>query len=175
MSRVGKLPVKIPSNMLVTLDNCNLAFELGKDKRFYSVNPGVVVTYNDGQILLSRGPNGTSAEVGMERSNIKNLVGGLEKPFKVVLEVNGVGYKVSTDKNFILLSLGYSHEVLYSLPFGVDASFEKPNLIVLSSVDKVLVGQVAAEIISFRRPEPYKGKGIKILGKAIVRKEGKKK
>jgi large subunit ribosomal protein L6 len=111
----------------------------------------------------------------MDRSNIKNIVQGLQEPFKTVLEINGVGYKAAVDKGVLMLTLGYSHEIFYALPKGISAAFEKPNLIIISGDDKVLVGQIASEIISFRKPEPYKGKGVKIFGKQILRKEGKKK
>ena len=111
----------------------------------------------------------------MDRSNIKNIVQGLKESFKTTLEINGVGYKAAVDKGVLMLTLGYSHEIFYALPKGITAAFEKPNLIILSGDDKVLVGQVASEIISFRKPEPYKGKGVKIFGKQILRKEGKKK
>ena len=113
--------------------------------------------------------------VGMNRSNVKNIIEGLQNPFKTTLEINGVGYKASVDKGVLALTLGYSHEIYYALPKNITAAFEKPNLIIITGDDKVLVGQVASEIISFRKPEPYKGKGVKILGKAILRKEGKKK
>ncbi len=139
--------------------------------------PSVDVSYADNTLKLfaKEGFEKASINVGMDRSNIKNIVLGLQTPFKIVLEINGVGYKAAVEKTGIVLSLGYSHEIYYLLPNNVTAVFEKPNLIILTSDDKVLVGQVASEIISFRKPEPYKGKGVKIAGKAIVRKEGKKK
>ena len=111
----------------------------------------------------------------MDRSNINNIVSGMMKPFEILLEVNGVGYKASVNQRMIILTLGYSHEIFYSLPEAVTAVFEKPNIIRLTSYDKILVGQVASEIIAFRKPEPYKGKGVKIAGSKILRKEGKKK
>jgi large subunit ribosomal protein L6 len=177
MSRVGKLPVKVPSSVTVTVKGDTLDFDAGKIKKSYKVRPGVKISYVDNVIKLSakEGFNNVSIDVGMDRSNIKNIVLGLQEPFKIILEINGVGYKASVDKSTIFLSLGYSHEIAYTLPQAVTAAFEKPNLIVLNSSDKVLVGQVASEIIAFRKPEPYKGKGVKIFGKAIVRKEGKKK
>jgi large subunit ribosomal protein L6 len=177
MSRVGKLPVKVPSSVTVTVKGDSLDFDAGKIKKSYKVRPGVQISYADNVIKLSakKGFENVSIDVGMDRSNIKNIVLGLQEPFKVTLEVNGVGYKAAVDKKTIFLSLGYSHEIAYMLPESVSAVFEKPNLIILSSSDKILVGQVASEIIAFRKPEPYKGKGVKIFGKAIVRKEGKKK
>lgn len=178
MSRVGKLPIVIPEGLKVTVDKNIVFFDSGKAKTSYQVSPGVEAVFENGQVKLFAANSNISKIsmfVGMDRSNIKNIVNGLQIPFKVVLEINGVGYKASVDKAGLILVLGYSHEIFYSLPVGINAVFEKPNLIVLTSNDKVLVGQVAAEIISFRKPEPYKGKGVKIAGKAILRKEGKKK
>jgi large subunit ribosomal protein L6 len=178
MSRVGKLPVNIPDNIKVSVDKNIITFDSGKVKKTYQVSPGVKVEFADKQIRLSavdKSIPDISMFVGMDRSNIKNIVAGLQTPFKTTLEINGVGYKASVDKGVLILTLGYSHEIFYALPKNIAAAFEKPNLIIISGDDKVLVGQVAAEIISFRKPEPYKGKGVKVLGKAILRKEGKKK
>jgi large subunit ribosomal protein L6 len=178
MSRVGKLPVVIPDNIKVAVSGSVISFDSGKVKKTYEVSKGVKVVFENKQIQLSaidkKQPN-ISMFVGMDRSNIKNLVQGLGTPFKTVLEINGVGYKASVDKSLLTLTLGYSHEIIYALPKGITAAFEKPNLIIISGDDKVLVGQIASEIISFRKPEPYKGKGVKVAGKAILRKEGKKK
>lgn len=178
MSRVGKLPVKIPENIKVAIEKSSIFFDSGKVKKTYKVSPNVKVEFQNGLIKLSaeiNAPSGISMFVGMDRSNIKNIVNGLQEPFKTILEINGVGYKAAVEKEVLILTLGYSHEIYYILPKGISAVFEKPNLIVISGSDKVLVGQVASEIISFRKPEPYKGKGVKIFGKQILRKEGKKK
>lgn len=178
MSRVGKLPVIIPDNIKVAIDNSIITFDSGKAKKTYKVSPGVKVDFIDKQIKLSpidKTLPRISMFVGMDRSNIKNVVIGLNEGFKIILEVNGVGYKASVDKGVLILTLGYSHEIFYVLPKGIVAAFQKPNLVTISGDDKVLVGQTASEIISFRKPEPYKGKGVKILGKKILRKEGKKK
>ena len=178
MSRVGKLPVKIPENIKVAVDKNAISFDNGKVNKSYKVSPKVKIEFQGGQIKLlaeEGAPSDISMFVGMDRSNIKNIVAGLQEPFKIVLEINGVGYKAAVEKEVLILTLGYSHEIFYTLPKGITAAFEKPNLVVLTGSDKVLVGQVASEIISFRKPEPYKGKGVKISGKAILRKEGKKK
>jgi large subunit ribosomal protein L6 len=178
MSRVGKLPVSIPDTIKVAISQNVITFDNGKIKKTYELSPGVKAEFADKQIKLSavdKSISDISMFVGMNRSNIKNLVAGLQTPFKTTLEINGVGYKASVDKSNLTLTLGYSHEIVYALPKGINAAFEKPNLIILTGEDKVLVGQVAAEIISFRKPEPYKGKGVKVFGKAILRKEGKKK
>lgn len=178
MSRVGKLPVNIPDTIKVTMDKNIITFDSGKVKKTYQISLGVKVEIVDKQIKLSaldKSISDISMFVGMDRSNIKNIVAGLVTPFKTILEINGVGYKAAVEKEILALTLGYSHEIHYALPKGITAVFEKPNLITISGDDKVLVGQVAAEIISFRKPEPYKGKGVKVFGKKILRKEGKKK
>ena len=113
--------------------------------------------------------------IGMDRSNIKNIVQGMQVPFKTILEINGVGFKTNVDKGILILTLGFSHEIFYAIPKTVSITPEKPNLLIISGEDKVLVGQTVAEIIDFKGTEPYKGKGIKVKGKAIIRKEGKKK
>ncbi len=177
MSRVGKLPVKLPENIKVSVDGGVVSFDNGIAKKSYKVMPSVDILHVNNTIKLTakHGFEKANTDVGMDRSNIKNIVLGLHTPFKITLEINGVGYKAAIEKSGIVLSLGYSHEIYYLLPHNVVAVFEKPNLVILTSNDKILVGQVASEIISFRKPEPYKGKGVKIAGKTIVRKEGKKK
>ena len=177
MSRIGKLPITIPDNIKIALNNNEILLESGKIKKNYKVSSGINIDFKDKQIKLSASDKNAnvSAQIGMDRSNLKNIVQGLQSPFKITLEINGVGYKASVDKGFLYMTLGYSHDICYALPSGIEASFEKPNLIIISGVDKVLVGQVASEIIGFRSPEPYKGKGVKVFGKKILRKEGKKK
>lgn len=177
MSRVGKLPVAIAQDIKVEVNGKNIKFGKGNLNREYTVRPNVEITYAENEIKLAAkdGNKNFSIDVGMDRSNINNIVSGMVKPFEVALEINGVGYKASVQQKMIILSLGYSHDIFYNLPEAVTAVFEKPNIIRLTSHDKVLVGQVASEIISFRKPEPYKGKGVKIAGSRILRKEGKKK
>ena len=178
MSRIGKLPIKIPQDIKVSLYDNQISFDNGKMKKNYNISSGIVVDFSDNQIKLSvsdKSNSDLSMKIGMDRSNIKNIVSGMSVGFKTVLEVNGVGYKTALDKSVLILTLGYSHDVFYVLPKEISVTLEKPNLVVVSGDDKVLVGQVASEIISFRAPEPYKGKGIKKFGKPILRKEGKKK
>jgi len=178
MSRVGKIPVVIPDNVKVSQSGDTLEFSCENEKVSYSLSSGIGAEVSEKSVKLvvvNDSIPDITMFLGMNRSNINNIVNGLSKGFKVVLEVNGVGYKASVDKRVLVLTLGYSHEIYYSLPNGINATIEKPNLIVISGKDKVLVGQVSSEIISFRKPEPYKGKGVKIQGKKILRKEGKKK
>lgn len=175
MSRVGKLPIKVPSNVKVSLGDNLVALSNGKHNKSYPLSHGVEAKLEDGVLKLTVKDKANSIRLGTDRSNLNNLISGLQSAFKTTLEINGVGYKASVDKHFLVLSLGYSHEIVYALPNGIHAAFEKPNLINITGEDKVLVGQVASEIISFRKPEPYKGKGVKVQGKKILRKEGKKK
>ncbi len=178
MSRIGKLPVSVPSDIKIAIKGDLISFDNGKLKNEYKLSKGVQAVFEEKEIRISaidKKQSKISMFVGMDRSNINNIVKGMVSGFKTVLEINGVGYKASVQKNFLILDLGYSHEIAYTLPKGISASFEKPNLITISGNDKVLVGQIAAEIISFRKPEPYKGKGVKISGQKILRKEGKKK
>ena len=178
MSRIGKLPIAVPDNIKIVIDNDVVTFDTGKVARFYRVDNGVRVDFSNKKIRVfvdSDLSSEASMFVGMNRSNIQNIVFGLQNAFKTNLEINGVGYKASVNKNILNLTLGYSHEIFYVLPPDIQAVFEKPNLIIISGNDNVLVGQVAAEIISFRRTEPYKGKGVKVYGRKILRKEGKKK
>jgi len=178
MSRVGKLPVNVPDKIKVLIDENIITFDDTKVKKTYKISFGVKADLVNRQIKIYSAdksiPN-ISTLVGMDRSNIANIVVGLDVGFKTTLEINGVGYKALAEKDFLALTLGYSHEIFYALPNGINAVFEKPNLIIISGSDKILVGQIAAEIMSFRRTEPYKGKGVKIFGKKILRKEGKKK
>lgn len=178
MSRVGKLPVNIPDNIKIAISDGVITFDTGKIKKTYKISNGVSASFAEHKIKLEAkkgAPSNISMFVGMDRSNIKNIVLGLQTPFKQTLEINGVGFKTAVDKGVLILTLGFSHEIYYSIPKGIVITPEKPNLLVITGDDKILVGQTVAEIIGFKGTEPYKGKGIKIFGKAIIRKEGKKK
>ena len=175
MSRVGKLPVNIEA-LQVNIESKNVSISNGKVTREYKVSNNVKIEQVENELKLSNvDKNKSTMELGMDRSNIKNIAMGLKENFKIILEVNGVGYKVTVNGKTLFLSLGLSHDIVYVLPETVSDSFAKPNLLTLESYDKVILGQVAAEIISYRKPEPYKGKGIKKQGQYILRKEGKKK
>jgi len=115
------------------------------------------------------------AQWGMQRTLVSNLVEGVSKGFSQVLEINGVGFRAAVQGKNLQLQLGYSHDVIYPIPAGIDIKCEKPTIIVVSGSDRQKVGQVSAEIRGYRKPEPYKGKGIKYAEEKIRRKEGKKK
>jgi len=178
MSRIGKLPISIPDNLKVNIADKLITIDSGKVKKTYTLSNSVKAEIDNKSLKLiavDKNVVGTSRFLGLDRSNLKNIIQGLQKPFSTTLEINGVGYKASVDKGILSLTLGYSHDIFYCIPKGVNATIEKPNLIIISGDDKVLIGQVVSEIKSFRKTEPYKGKGIKKVGEFILRKEGKKK
>lgn len=178
MSRIGKLPIKLPEQSSVNISGSNIEISCKNSKITYKLNSGVIANLNDNEIKLSardKSQSKISMFVGMDRSNLNNIIAGLAQEFKVTLEINGVGYKVSVAGSVVNLFLGFSHDIIYVLPEGITATFEKPNYLIISGKDKVLVGQVASEIISFRPVEPYKGKGVRISGQPYLKKEGKKK
>lgn len=178
MSRVGKLPIIVPNDIKVELNNNVIKISKASEVVEYDFGDKVSVIFENGEIRVSIKEGMNKAEVsnfyGLHRNNISNIVKGLIKPFDIVLEINGVGFKASVIKENLILSLGYSHDIAFALPKNVSAKVEG-NQITLTSSNKQLVGQIASEIIALRKPEPYKGKGVKIAGKPILRKEGKKK
>lgn len=178
MSRVGKLPINVPNDIKVELNGNTIKITKGSVVKEYDFGDKVVVLFNDNAIKISPREDLDKKEInnfyGLHRNNIANIVKGLTEHFKITLEINGVGFKAVVLKNLLILTLGYSHDIAFALPENVSAKVEG-NQITLDSDDKQLVGQIAAEIISLRKPEPYKGKGVKIFGKPILRKEGKKK
>lgn len=178
MSRVGKLPVKIPSGVTVTLNGSELAVKSSKGELKQRFTSEVNVEVKDGQVLVTpknKNANRDRAMWGLYRNLFRNMVEGVANGFSKTLEINGVGYRAAADKNFVTLSLGFSHEIKYAIPKGIEVKCEKPTVISISGIDKELVGQVAAEIRSLRKPEPYKGKGVRYQGEYVRQKEGKKK
>ena len=178
MSRVGKLPITVPNDIKVELNGEAVKITKGSLVKEYDFGDKIVVLFDNNIIKLSPREDLDKKEVnnfyGLHRNNIANIVKGLIEHFKIILEINGVGFKAVVVKNMLILTLGYSHDIAFALPQSVSANVEG-NQITLESDDKQLLGQVASEIIALRKPEPYKGKGVKILDKPILRKEGKKK
>lgn len=174
MSRIGKLPIAIPSGVTITIDpdTITVAGSKGTLKQF--TMPGVTVTQDEGQIVVTRENDEPQnrAKHGLMRSLINNMVVGVSTGFSKKLELNGVGYRVALAGSGLKMNLGFSHEVNYALPAGVTATVEQ-NIITVTGIDKQQVGQVAAEIRALKKPEPYKGKGIKYVGERILRKSGK--
>ena len=174
MSRVGRKPVVIPSGVTVTLKDDNLTVKGPKGELKRQLPPLVTVKVEKGQVTVQRENDDpvTRARHGLVRALIQNMVEGVTKGFERRLEINGVGYRAEAQGDKLNMSLGFSHPVVFQLPKGVTAKVEK-NVIVLSGVDKELVGHSAAKVRQFRPPEPYKGKGIKYAEEHIKRKVGK--
>jgi large subunit ribosomal protein L6 len=174
MSRIGKLPIPIPSGVTITVDPdfVTVAGAKGTLKQF--TMPGVTVKVEDGQAVVTRDNDEPQnrAKHGLMRSLVNNMVVGVSKGFEKKLEINGVGYRVNMQGADLKFNLGFSHDVIYKLPQGITATAEQ-NVITVSGIDKQQVGQVAAEIRALKKPEPYKGKGIKYVGERILRKSGK--
>jgi large subunit ribosomal protein L6 len=174
MSRIGKLPIEIPSGVTITIDPELITVAGSKGTLSQFTMPGVTVKQEDGQVIVTRindEPKNRSKH-GLMRTLINNMIVGVTTGFSKQLELNGVGYRVASAGNGLKLNIGFSHDVNYILPTGIIATVEQ-NIITVSGIDKQQVGQVAAEIRSLKKPEPYKGKGIKYVGERIIRKSGK--
>ena len=176
MSRIGKKPVEIPSGVEVKLSGNTLAVKGPKGELKRDLHPKMLIAHEGNLITVQRPTDHRFYRSlhGLTRTLISNMVTGVTKGFERVLEINGVGYKAEVKGSVLVLNMGYSHPVNFELPKGVSATVEKLTTIKLSSIDKELVGQVAANVRSVRKPEPYKGKGIKYAEETILRKEGKK-
>jgi len=177
MSRIGKKPVPLPSGVSATISGQSLEVKGPKGTRSFTATDDVTLAMDDGAITVT--PRGTSKRArqqwGMSRSMVENLVTGVSTGFKRELEIQGVGFRAALQGKVLKLNLGYSHDVDFEIPEGVSVTVAKPTEIVLEGIDQQLLGQVAANIREWRKPEPYKGKGIRYKGEFIFRKEGKKK
>ncbi len=174
MSRIGKLPIEVPAGVTITVDQNTVKVQGPKGELSQALLPEVTVKNEENQIVVSRKSDEkiARAQHGLIRSLINNMVVGVTKGFEKKLEVSGVGFRVKGGGQQLEMSLGFSHPVKYEAPQGIDIKVEKMNIIV-SGIDKQQVGQVAAEIRSLKKPEPYKGKGIKYANEQIIRKAGK--
>jgi large subunit ribosomal protein L6 len=167
MSRIGKLPISIPSGVTITVKGPK-----GELQQF--TMPGVTVEVRDNEVIVTRANDEAQnrAKHGLMRALVNNMVSGVSQGFSKKLEINGVGYRVAMQGTDLKLNLGFSHDVIYKLPQGITATVEQ-NTITISGISKQQVGQVAAEIRALKKPEPYKGKGIKYADERIIRKSGK--
>lgn len=175
MSRIGKQPIIIPEGVDIRIDNGKIFVTGPKGELTQDIHPSVKLDQKDGQILVSvKDPEEKKQKSlwGLFRRLIANMVIGVTEGFSKRLEVNGVGYKAAVKGDVLDLQLGYSHPIEYKIAKGIEISVEK-NLITVSGIDKQQVGQVSAEIRLLRKPEPYKGKGIKYIDEVIRRKVGK--
>ena len=184
MSRIGKLPISIPAGVTVTLKDNVVTVKGPKGELTQFVNPAINVEIENGQVVLKENEKEMldnqkqrHAYHGLYRALINNMVVGVSQGYKKELELVGVGYRASNNGNIIDFSLGYTHSIIMQLPAEIKVETKsernKNPLIILESCDKQLLGLVCAKIRSFRKPEPYKGKGIKFVGEEIRRKSGK--
>jgi large subunit ribosomal protein L6 len=174
MSRIGKRPVTIASGIEVSLDGTTLVAKKGKIEKRLETYGRVGIDINGSEVVFSKVGDSkeSSAFWGTYRALFNNIIIGLDKGFQKSLEINGVGYRASVQGKTLNLQLGFSHDINFDIPEGVEITVEK-NIIHVKSTDKQTVGQVAAKIRSFRPPEPYKGKGVKYTDEVIIRKAGK--
>ncbi len=176
MSRVGTSPIPVPSGVEVSISGVDVTVKGPKGSLDLAI-PGEVSVRQDGDELIVERPNDerqSRALHGLVRSLINNMVEGVTNGFKKELEINGVGYRAEAKgKDKLQLALGFSHPIEYQAPDGVTFDVPQPTQVIVEGIDKQLVGQVAANIRSFRKPEPYKGKGIKYIDERIIRKAGK--
>ncbi|HKY95858.1 MAG TPA: 50S ribosomal protein L6 [Kiloniellales bacterium] len=177
MSRVGKHPVAIPQGVEVAIAGQQLTAKGKLGQLSLALPEEVEVSKENGTVVVKPLGESTQARAlwGTTRANINNVLAGVSKGFVRNLEISGVGYRAAVSGKKLTLQLGYSHDVVFDIPAGINIKCEKPTSIEISGADKQQVGQVAAKIRGFRPPEPYKGKGIKYSDETIRRKEGKKK
>ena len=177
MSRIGKKPVTLPSGVIASLSGQTIAIKGPRGSRSFSATDDVAIAIEEDKVSVT--PRGKSKRArqqwGMSRTMIANLVMGVSKGFKKELEITGVGYRAQMQGDVLKLNLGLSHDVDYKAPEGITITAPKQTEIVVEGIDQQAVGQVAAEIREWRKPEPYKGKGIRYKGEFIFRKAGKKK
>ena len=174
MSRIGKQPILVPSGVTITVDPNTITVNGSKGTLSQFTMPGINVKQEDDQVVVTRVDDEapSRSKHGLMRSLISNMVAGVSTGFTKQLELNGVGYRVALAGNTLKMNLGFSHEVNYTLPEGVTATVDQ-NIITIGGISKQQVGQAAAEIRALKKPEPYKGKGIKYVGERIIRKSGK--
>jgi large subunit ribosomal protein L6 len=176
MSRVGKVPVKILQGVKVDIKDSVVKVEGPKGKLAHTLPRGVTAKIESGSVVLARDEkvaSNASALHGLTRTLVHNMVHGVHTGFSKELDIVGVGYRASTKGNTLSMTLGYSHPVDYVLPAGITAKVENNTRVIVTGADKILVGMVAAKIRSFKKPEPYQGKGIKYVDEHIIRKQGK--
>jgi large subunit ribosomal protein L6 len=177
MSRIGKKPIEIAKGVTVTINGQEVAVKGPKGELKLTLVDDVTVAQGPDGITVAPREDTQRARAmwGLSRTLVSNLITGVTTGFTQNLEITGVGYRAAMQGKNLQLNLGFSHEVLYAIPAGIEIKVAKPTEISITGIDKQKVGQVAAEIRSYREPEPYKGKGVKYAGEFIFRKEGKKK
>lgn len=174
MSRVGKLPIPIPGGVTITIEPSEITVTGSKGTLKQFTMPDITVKREGDEVIVARANDEPKvrARHGLMRALLNNMVTGVSQGFSKKLEINGVGYRVAAQGADLKLNLGFSHDVIYKIPAGVKAEVAQ-NTITVSGISRQQVGQVAAEIRALKKPEPYKGKGIKYEGERIIRKSGK--
>jgi large subunit ribosomal protein L6 len=174
MSRIGKSPIKLPSGVTVSIDDANITVNGTKGSLTQFTMPEIKVVQEGDELLVSAKDDSRVARSkhGLMRTLLANMVNGVTEGFSKKLELTGVGYRVALAGQDLKLNVGFSHDIIYKIPDGIKIEVEQ-NTITVSGNDKQKVGQVAAEIRAFKKPEPYKGKGIAYVGEYIIRKSGK--
>lgn len=174
MSRIGKLPIAVPSGVTITVDDSCITVAGPKGTLSQFTMPGITVKQAENEVLVTRQDDSKvlRSKHGLMRSLVNNMIVGVTQGFSKKLEINGVGFRANVDADKLKMSLGFSHEVVYKIIQGISVTVEQ-NIITVSGISKQQVGQVAAEIRALKKPEPYKGKGIKYVGERIIRKSGK--
>ncbi len=177
MSRIGKKPIALPKGVVATVAGKDVKVKGPKGELKMTLVEEIDASLGDNVVELRPRDESQRARAmwGMSRTLVDNMVRGVSAGFTENLEISGVGYKAAVQGKNLQLQLGFSHDVIFPIPAGIDIKCEKPTMIAIAGIDKQLVGATAAKIRGFRRPEPYKGKGVKYAGEAIRRKEGKKK
>ena len=178
MSRVGKYPVALKNGATAEVKGQSVTIKGKNGSLTYVVRPNVEVKLDPtaGLVVAPRSKSKKDrSQWGTDRANLNNLVKGVTEGFTKSLEIEGVGFKAAVQGKTVVLALGFSHEVRYDIPEGITVKAEKPTLLHISGNDRQVVGQVAAELRGMKKPEPYKGKGIRYTGERILRKAGKKK
>ena len=175
MSRIGKRPVPIPKGVTLSIDGQTVKVKGPKGELSRTVHPEMKLALEEGTLTVSRPSEETRHKAlhGLTRTLIANMVEGVEKGYQKILEIQGVGYKAELNKTGLNVVVGYSHPVTYKAPEGITFAVANNTLVTISGPNKELVGQVAAEIRQIRKPEPYKGKGIRYQGERVRRKAGK--
>ena len=177
MSRIGNKAVPVPAGVTVNLSGMDVAVKGPKGQLSFMLTDQVIAKMEEGGVKVDPKDKSKLARSawGMSRTMIANMITGVTTGYSKTLEISGVGYRAAVQGKVLQLALGYSHDINYPIPEGIEIKTPKPTEIIVSGIDKQRVGQVAAEIRDYRGPEPYKGKGVKYAGEYIFRKEGKKK
>lgn len=175
MSRIGKAPIAVPAGVEVRIDGSDVTVKGPKGELSRTFSPKVTITQEDGQVLVGRLDDDRESRSlhGLSRSLVNNMVVGVSEGFRKELDIVGVGYRATAKGSDIELALGFSHPVVIEAPEGISFQVPAPTRIEVHGIDKQLVGQVAADIRAWRKPEPYKGKGVRYVGEYVRRKAGK--